>query len=38
MGSFMYGMAHMRIDIAHVIRLVSIFMNNIRKEYWYEMK
>ena len=37
-GSLMYAMVCTRPDIAHVVRVVSRFLTNLRKEHWEPMK
>ena len=37
-GNLMYAMVCTRLDIAHVVGVVSRFMNNPRKEHWLGMK
>ena len=37
-GNLMYAMVCTRLDIAHVVGVVSRFMNNPRKEHWLVVK
>ena len=37
-GSFMCAMACIKVDIAHVVRVVSHFVFNPRKEHWTIIK
>ena len=37
-GSLMYAMVCIRLDIAHTIGLVSRFMSNLGKQHWCTMK
>jgi len=37
-GSLMYAMVCTRLDIAHVVGVVSCFLDNSRKEHWQAVK
>jgi len=37
-GSLMYAMVCTRDDIAHVVEVVTSYMNNLGKEHWMPMK
>ena len=37
-GSLMYAMVWMRLDIAHVVGVVSRFLSNPSKEHWAAVK
>ena len=37
-GSLMYAMVCTRLDIAHVVGVVSRYMNDLGKEHWMEVK
>ena len=37
-GSLMYAMVCTRPNIAHVVRVVSRYINNLGKEHWMEVK
>ncbi|KAL6342211.1 hypothetical protein AAG906_006827 [Vitis piasezkii] len=37
-GSLMYAMVYTRLDIAHVVGVVSKFLSNLGKEHWAVMK
>jgi hypothetical protein len=37
-GSLMYAMVCTRLDISHVVSMVSIYMANPGKEHWQAMK
>jgi hypothetical protein len=37
-GSLMYAMVCTKLDITHAVGVVSMYMNNLGKEHWEEVK